>query len=277
MRVFVCGVRGSTPAPGGEFVRYGGHTSCIAIAPAAGLPTLVLDAGTGLQRLSTQLDGRAFNGTILLSHLHWDHTHGLPFFGAGDRQDARVTLLMPAQGDPINVLARAMSPPHFPIKPSDLRGSWRFLGIQPGPRPVEGFEVLAREIPHKGGLTYGYRVSNGVSTVAYLSDHSPIAFGAGPDGFGVYHTAALELSRDADLLIHDAQHTGAEFPQKVSYGHSAVEYAVGLAKAARAKRVLLFHHDPPRTDDQLDAIVEAHHDGPIPVGAATEGAVIDLA
>lgn len=276
VRLFVCGVRGSTPAPGPEFVRYGGHTSCIAIAPAAGPPTLVLDGGTGLQRLTTLLDGRAFNGTILLSHLHWDHTHGLPFFGAGDRQEARVTLLMPAQGDPVNVLARAMSPPHFPIKPTDLRGTWRFLGIQPGPRPVEAFEILAREIPHKGGLTYGYRISDGTTTVAYLSDHSPIAFGSGPDGFGAYHTAALELTRNADLVIHDAQYTPEEFPKRSSYGHSAVDYAIGLAKAARAKRVLLFHHDPPRTDDQLDAIVAAHRDESIPVEAAAEGSTIDL-
>ncbi len=276
VRLFVCGVRGSTPAPGPEFVRYGGHTSCIAIAPGAGPPTLVLDGGTGLQGLTTLLDGRAFNGTILLSHLHWDHTHGLPFFGAGDRQEARVTLLMPAQGDPVNVLARAMSPPHFPIKPTDLRGSWRFLGIQPGPRPVEGLEILAREIPHKGGLTYGYRVSDGTTSVAYLSDHSPIAFGSGPDGFGAYHTAALELTRNADLVIHDAQYTAEEFPKRSAYGHSAVDYAIGLAKAARAKRVLLFHHDPPRTDDQLDAIVAAHREEPIPVEAAAEGSTIDL-
>ncbi len=276
VRLYVCGVRGSTPAPGPEFVRYGGHTSCIAITSGAGQPTLVLDGGTGLQRLTTLLDGRAFNGTILLSHLHWDHTHGLPFFQAGDRQEARVTLLMPAQGDPANVLARAMSPPHFPIKPTDLRGTWRFLGIQPGPRSVEGFEVVAREIPHKGGLTYGYRVSDSSRSIAYLSDHSPIAFGAGPDGFGVYHAAAMELARNADLLIHDAQHTAEEFPKKSMLGHSAVDYAIGLAKAARAKRVLLFHHDPPRTDDELDAIVAAHREQPILVEAASEGSTIDL-
>jgi phosphoribosyl 1,2-cyclic phosphodiesterase len=276
VRVYVCGVRGSTPSPGADFVRYGGHTSCIAIAHATGQPSLVLDAGTGLQRLSAQLDGRAFNGTILLSHLHWDHTHGLPFFPAGDRQEAQVTLLMPAQGDPVNVLARAMSPPHFPIKPTDLRGRWRFLGIQPGERAVEGFEVLAREIPHKGGVTYGYRVSEGATSVAYLSDHSPIAFGSGPGGFGAYHPAAVELARGADLLIHDAQHTAEEFPQKVSLGHSAVDYAIGLATTARAKRVLLFHHDPPRTDDQLDAIVAAHAGASVPVAAAVEGSVIEL-
>ncbi len=257
-------------------MRYGGHTSCIAIARGPGAPPLVLDAGTGLQRLSSVLDGRAFNGTILLSHLHWDHTHGLPFFTAGDRQEAVVTLLMPAQGDPVNVLARAMSPPHFPIKPTDLKGRWRFLGIQPGERAVEGFVVVAREIPHKGGLTYGYRVTDGTTTLAYLSDHSPIAFGSGTGGFGAYHTAALELARGADLLIHDAQHTAAEFPQKSSLGHSAVDYAIGLAGAAGAKRVLLFHHDPPRTDDELDAIVAAHRNAPVPVEAAMEGSVIDL-
>ena len=155
VRLFVCGVRGSTPSPGPEFVRYGGNTSCVAIASDGQGPNLVLDAGTGLQRLSPLLQGRPFRGSILLGHLHWDHTHGIPFFAAGDRPDAEVTLVMPAQGDPVNVMARAMSPPHFPIKPSELRGRWRFLGIQEGPRTVEGFEVVAREIPHKGGLTYG--------------------------------------------------------------------------------------------------------------------------
>jgi phosphoribosyl 1,2-cyclic phosphodiesterase len=165
-------------------VRYGGNTSCIAVAHNGQAPTLVLDAGTGLQRLSPLLDGRPFRGSILLGHLHWDHTHGLPFFAAGDRPDAEITLVMPAQGDPANVLARVMSPPHFPIKPAELRGKWRFLGIQEGPRAVEGFDVIAREIPHKGGLTYGYRVAGAGATIAYLSDHSPIAFGPGPAGLG---------------------------------------------------------------------------------------------
>ena len=258
-------------------MRYGGNTSCIALAHDGQTPNLVLDAGTGLQRLSSSLDGRAFKGSILLGHMHWDHTHGIPFFGAGDRQDAEVTLLMPAQGDPINVLARAMSPPHFPIKPSELRGKWRFLGIQEGPRSVEGFEIVAREIPHKGGLTYGYRVTGAGATIAYLSDHSPIAFGPGPDGLGAYHAAAIALARSADLLIHDAQLTRAEFAARSPFGHSAVEYAVGLAEAAGVKRLLLFHHDPARTDDQIDAIVAAHRDSPIPVEAAAEGAVIELA
>jgi phosphoribosyl 1,2-cyclic phosphodiesterase len=169
-----------------------------------------------------------------------------------------------------------MSPPHFPIRPSELRGKWRFLGIQEGPRSVEGFEIVAREIPHKGGLAYGYRVTGDGATIAYLSDHSPIAFGPGPEGLGAYHAAAIALARSADLLIHDAQITRAEFAERAPNGHSAVDYAVGLAREAGAKRLLLFHHDPARTDDQLDAIVAAYRGNALAVDAATEGTVIDL-
>src|SRR5256885_17212617 len=133
---------------------------------------------------------------------------------------------MPAQGDPANVLARVMSPPHFPIKPAELRGKWRFLGIQEGPRPVEGFDIIAREIPHKGGLTYGYRVTGVVAPIAYLSVPNPIAFGPGPAGFGSYHPAAIALARGADLLIHDAQPISSEFAALAPFGHSAVESAV---------------------------------------------------
>src|SRR5579864_1962691 len=161
MRVWVCGVRGSTPAPGGEFARYGGHTSCIALGQDGGPPTLILDAGTGIRRVGALLGGRPFEGTILFGHLHWDHTQGLPFFAAADRPDARVDVLIPAQGDAGRVLARAMSPPHFPIGPDELRGNWRFDGLEPGDHHIEGFSVVAHEIPHKGGRTYGYRISDG--------------------------------------------------------------------------------------------------------------------
>jgi phosphoribosyl 1,2-cyclic phosphodiesterase len=276
VRVYICGVRGSTPAPGPEFVRYGGNTSCVALAPDGGAPTLVLDAGTGLQRLTQVLDGRPFRGSILLGHLHWDHTHGLPFFRAGDHPDAHVDLHMPAQGDPVAVLARVLSPPHFPIGPRDLRGDWRFHALEPGDHTIEGFTVTAREIPHKGGRTFGYRVSTGQIAIAYLSDHSPITLGPGPDGLGEYHDAALELARDVDMLLHDAQYTAAELPARAAFGHSAVEYAVGLAERSGARRLLLFHHDPPRTDDAIDEIVRSHQRTNVEVQAAAEGMVIDL-
>jgi phosphoribosyl 1,2-cyclic phosphodiesterase len=276
VRLYICGVRGSTPAPGKEFVRYGGHTSCVALAHDGAAPTLVLDAGTGLQRLTQVLDGKPFRGSILLGHLHWDHTHGLPFFRAGDQPDAQTDLYMPAQGDPVSVLARVLSPPHFPITPAELRGNWRFHALEPGDHRIEGFAVTAREIPHKGGRTFGYRVSDGRTTIAYLSDHSPISLGPGPDGLGEYHTDALELARDVDMLVHDAQYTAAELPARAAFGHSAIDYAVGLAERAHARSALLFHHDPPRTDDEIDDIVRAHQRPGVEVTAAAEGMVIDI-
>jgi ribonuclease BN (tRNA processing enzyme) len=239
-------------------------------------PTLVLDAGTGLQRLTDMLDGRPFRGSILLGHLHWDHTHGLPFFRAGDRPGAHVDLHMPAQGDPVAVLARALSPPHFPIGPTELRGEWRFHPLEPGDHTIEGFTVSAREIPHKGGRTFGYRVCDGRATFAYLSDHSPTTLGPGPDGFGEYHDNALALAREVDLLLHDAQYTAAELEPRADYGHSAIDYAIGLAERARARRLMLFHHDPPRTDDAIDAIVRDAQRPGLEIVAAAEGAVVDL-
>jgi phosphoribosyl 1,2-cyclic phosphodiesterase len=221
VRVFVCGVRGSTPAPGAEFARYGGHTSCLALASEGRRPTLVLDAGTGIRRVTGLLEGEAFAGSILLGHLHWDHTQGLPFFAAADRPDACTTVYQPAQADPVEVLARFMGPPHFPILPTELRGRWRFEALEEGRHDIEGFEVLALDIPHKGGRTFGFRVSDGRSSLAYLSDHNPVALGRGPRGLGPHHEAVLRLAEDVDVLVHDAQHTAEELPERAAFGHSA--------------------------------------------------------
>jgi ribonuclease BN (tRNA processing enzyme) len=240
----------------------------------------VLDAGTGLRCLADVLGNAPFRGTMLLGHLHWDHTEGLPFFAAGDRPDAAVRLLLPKQaGRAEKLLARMMSPPNFPITPRELRGDWSFDSIEEGHHALEGFDVLAREIPHKGGLTFGYRVAgeNG-RAVAYFSDHAPQLLGPGESGLGELHAAALELASGTDLLIHDAQYTAAELPTRGVYGHSAADYPALLAERAGVPRVLLYHHDPNRTDEQVRAIaadVAAAHPS-VDVGIATEGAVIDL-
>jgi phosphoribosyl 1,2-cyclic phosphodiesterase len=237
---------------------------------------LVLDGGTGLRNLTTHLGGQAFRGTILLGHLHWDHTHGLPFFAAGTQPDSEVTVGIPAQGDPEAVLERAFSPPHFPVTPTELQGHWRVIGYDEGEHDVEGFSVLAADIPHKGGRTFGYRVTDGAATLAYLSDHSPVGAGPGPDGLGARHENAMSLAREVDVLVHDAQHTAAEFAGREFLGHSAVEYAIGLAEAARARKLVLYHHDPSRTDDELDALVAAYQGATVEVVAAAEGLVLEL-
>ena len=196
MQAYFCGTRGSTPVNGAEQLHYGGYTSCIGLAHTGEPPTLVLDAGTGLQQLPLALHGRAFRGTLLLSHLHWDHTHGMPFFRSGTLPGNRVDVYLPEQGvDPEELLARAISPPHFPIRPKQLGDAWTFNAIKPGHHEFEGFSVDALEIPHKGGRTFGYRVSDDSGTLAYLPDHSPISLGPGPDGTGVYHDAAITLSK----------------------------------------------------------------------------------
>jgi ribonuclease BN (tRNA processing enzyme) len=250
----------------------------VAIAPDDGPPRLVLDAGTGLRRVTGLLRGEPFAGTIILTHLHWDHVHGLPFFTAGDREDARVTLLLPEpEGNATaeDVLAEGMSPPHFPITPRGLRGDWTFGAIAPGTFKADGFTVEAREVPHKGGRTFGYRVSDGHSSVAYIPDHCPTALGPGPEGWGEYHPDALALAAGADLLIHDAFLRPEEVPALGSFGHPAADYAVSLARRAGAGRVLLAHHKPDRTDDELDALAARFRADPR-VAVAAEGQVIDL-
>ena len=257
MRVHFCGVRGSTPVADAAFLRYGGSTSCVAVSRGDGEPRLVLDGGTGLMRLSAMLGPRPFVGTIMLSHLHWDHTHGLPFFAAGLRPGGHVRVLLPTDGaDPEELLARAFSPPHFPVRPRDLGGNWEFEAIEPGWHEVEGFDVLVAEVPHKGGLTYGIRVEGDGGSLAYLPDHAPTSLGGGMDGLGERHDAALRLCANVDLLIHDAQHVAKEFPMLAFLGHATIDYAMALADEADVGTLCLFHHAPTRTDDEIDAIVE---------------------
>jgi phosphoribosyl 1,2-cyclic phosphodiesterase len=290
VRVHFCGTRGSTPSPGPAFVRYGGHTSCLALAPdgagegASTAPCLLLDAGTGIREVSPLLEGRPFAGTILLTHLHWDHVQGIPFFEGGDHPGATVRLLLPPQEDGAaaeDVLARMMAPPLFPIRPGMLRGDWTFdvlpaaafdeSGLEVGP-----FHVRAWPVPHKGGATVGYRVTDGRATIAYIPDHCPTACGSGPDGWGEYHEAALALARNADLLIHDAHLLAEEVPAQASFGHAAADYAVELGRRAGARAVALFHHRFDRDDDAIDQLVQGLAPAPLDVFGAAQGTALSL-
>jgi ribonuclease BN (tRNA processing enzyme) len=270
VRLLFCGVRGSTSAPGIEFVRVGGHTSCVALAHDGEPWSLLLDAGTGIRRVTNHLDGNAFAGALLLTHLHWDHVEGLPFFAAGDRDDARVQVFMPDQGaSPTDVLARAMSPPHFPIGPDGLRGDWSFEGMKPGSHVVEGFEIQAFDVPHKGGRTFGIRVDDGTSagSIAYVPDHHPEP------------ATNLDIARvcaGVDLLVHDAQFLAAEQAIADAYGHATVDDALELARRCDARALALFHHGPARTDDEVEAIGRAAAGHGIEVVVAREEAVIEL-
>jgi phosphoribosyl 1,2-cyclic phosphodiesterase len=251
----------------------------VAVAHDGLPPSLVLDAGTGLRNLTPVLGDTPFSGTIVLGHLHWDHVIGLPFFAAGDCDGSCVRVMVPAQGlDAVDELTRLMSPPLFPITPKQLRGEWTFSSYGEETFDAGGFTVIAREIPHRGGRTMGLRITDGTRSVAYLSDHSPHDLGPGDDGLGVLHPAACELVAGVDLLIHDAQYTAVELRTvKGSWGHAAADYSVTLAKHCGVARLLLFHHDPGRTDDEVWAICESVAGAPgLNVDVAVEGGVIDL-
>jgi ribonuclease BN (tRNA processing enzyme) len=250
----------------------------VAIAHDGEAPSLLLDAGTGIRRTSSLMNGEPFRGSVLLSHLHWDHVHGLPFCDATDRLDSRVTLFVPDQldgSDPLEMLSRGMSPPHFPVRADELRGDWSFVSLSSSVLEIEGFRVLVEEIPHKGGRTYGFRVGDASATVVYMPDHCPSALGPGPDGLGEYHQEAMELCEGADVLIHDAQLVREELEAEGYFGHAAAEYAVELGRRAHVTRVVLFHHKQSRVDDELDAIAR-RFDGTPMVTVATQDTVLDL-
>lgn len=277
LRVTFHGVRGSTPCHGDDVRRYGGNTSCVSVE-APGEDPIVFDLGTGLRYFgATQPVDGSFRGSCLLTHLHWDHTQGLPFFVPILRQGASLRIYGPCQEDGSSVrdaMNRFMAPPHFPVAFDQLPGRIDFTDVGDADFAIDGFEVRSRLIPHVGN-TLGFRVTWRGASVAYLSDHQQPY-----DGSYSATQGALDLVRGADLVIHDAQYTPTEFEQKRNWGHCTVEYAVWLAKEAGARRLALFHHDPSRHDDAVDGLLrrareEAGCTG-LEVFAASEGLTVEV-
>jgi phosphoribosyl 1,2-cyclic phosphodiesterase len=275
------GVRGSTPCDGEHLARYGGNTSCVALE-SEGQPPIVFDLGTGLRNYGSVLmaEGRAdgFQAAMLLSHLHWDHVQGLPFFVPLHIPGNVVDVYGPRQQDgPLGeVFEGMMRPPYFPIRPDQLEGAVLFHDAGDDDFPVHDAKVRSRWIRHVGP-TLGYRVDWHGVTVAYLSDHGQGCGVGQSDDF--IPDEVLELCDGVDLLIHDAQHTPAEFEAKRHWGHCTVDYALHVAKESGAHTVALFHHDPAHGDDEVDALElqakerSAATDG-AEVVAAAEGMVL---
>ena len=239
MRLLLLGVRGSTAAPGADFVRYGGHTSCVAVFPdGSDVPTLVLDAGTGLRELTPRLAGAPYRGAILVSHLHWDHVQGLPFFVAGDRDDAQVNLYVPAQNSRSgrDLLAAAMAPPNFPITPEGLQGAWTFTALDAGYHTIGGFRVRATEVRHKGGRTFGYRISD--ETVVDRLRARPHRL---PRGRAT-RSATSSTTSTSCCTTRSSSRASAPWPTPTA--HSTVDDAIGLARECGVRKLVAV---PPRS------------------------------
>lgn len=245
------GVRGSTPCNDPSTVRYGGNTSCVSLH-AEGQPPLVLDLGTGLRYYAKQIDhGGEYHGVALVTHLHWDHVQGLPFFPPMLRAGSTMTIYGPAQEDGgsfSSALSDAISPPTFPIDFQLFAGEFSFRSLANDTVQVGDYTVKSRLIPHIGA-TLGYRITLGDVSVAYIPDHQQ-----NYDGSHEVPDAVRELVEGVDLLIHDSQYLAPEFAQKYYWGHCTPDFAVAIANACGAKSVALFHHDPNRTDQELDCL-----------------------
>jgi phosphoribosyl 1,2-cyclic phosphodiesterase len=242
------GVRGSTPCSCPTVQRYGGNTSCVSLE-AEGHDPIVFDLGTGMRPWGCSMDP-ADGVTVhaLVTHLHWDHIQGLPFFIPLQSPDTSMHVYGPGEADldMESAFGQFMSPPFFPIRVSDLPATVRFHDMHIDDLVVDGTEIMSRAVPH-AGRTNGYRVTrNGVS-VAYIPDHQePI------DNPTFVDPSVLELAANADVLIHDAQLWTDELPAKANWGHCTPEYAVEVAAQAGVSTLVLFHHDPGHTDEDLD-------------------------
>jgi phosphoribosyl 1,2-cyclic phosphodiesterase len=256
MEVKIFGPRGSLPSPGPAMNRYGGNTSCVHVTLADGT-TVVLDAGTGIRNVPVGDAASPPRVHILLTHLHLDHIQGLLFFSPLFRPDAEVTIWGPsAPGVPLrNRIARYLSAPLTPIEVRELPCRLDFRNCPISEWSIGSARIRAEAVIHRGP-TLGYRIDDGGASLCYVPDHEPAMLG-NIDEVEASWLSGHSLASGVDLLIHDCQYTDAEYPSHYGWGHSALSHTLVFAKRTDARGLLLFHHDPYHTDEQLDSILEA--------------------
>lgn len=253
MRVKVWGCRGSIPSPGAETSRYGGNTTCVEVRLADG-SLVVLDAGTGLRSLGAAVlrEPSLRRLHLLLTHAHWDHVQGFPFFVPAYLEGYAIRV----RGGPLaraslrRFLAHQMDPPFFPVNFADLRASFDFDSSDGEPLQIGAATIEPIPLKHPNG-GYGYHFIEGRKRFVFLTDNEighDHPGGLSDDEYG-------KLCRGADLVLHDAQYTDEQYRRTRGWGHSTFAAAVELAVSSRAKRFGLFHHDPAHRDQDLDAYV----------------------
>jgi phosphoribosyl 1,2-cyclic phosphodiesterase len=279
MRVTFYGVRGSVPAPGPATVRYGGNTSCVGVELSDG-SRLILDAGTGIRTLGNELikNGGAVRTSLLLSHTHWDHVLGLPFFAPLWKRDTELCIYPLINEAQERFQRTIFDDIHFPVSAQDIPSRVVFERPEGDSWRIGSATVTRIALNHPGG-SQGFRIQDADgSALAYLTDNE---LPSTPDAPLLDELA--RFSDGVDLLIHDSQYLSRDMPAKAGWGHSVVDDVLRLGKLAEPKRLALFHHDPDRPDDELDAIGARaatwleENAGQTEAVVACEGMSIDLA
>jgi CheY-like chemotaxis protein/phosphoribosyl 1,2-cyclic phosphodiesterase len=295
LRIRFWGTRGSLPKPGHSTLRYGGNTSCVEVETADGT-LIILDCGTGAHELGQALrvgGASGIRGHLLITHTHWDHIQGFPFFAPLFESSSEWDIYAPGGfGKRLEeTLAGQMEYTYFPVTLEQLDATVRYHDLVEGVFEIGRVRVVARYLNHPA-LTLGYRLECGGVSLVYAVDHEPHATHQAEGADPATGHADLPVHQEdrrhvdflsgADLVIHDATYTSEEYPERVGWGHSTVEYAVDMALAARARRLALFHHAPLRDDDALDRLVAYCRERVRKLGldlqvfAAAEGQVIEL-
>jgi phosphoribosyl 1,2-cyclic phosphodiesterase len=282
MRVRFWGVRGSIPVPGQSTSRYGGNTSCVEVRPKSGSP-IIIDAGTGLRRLGKSLMEEAFGDgkgstTILISHTHWDHVQGLPFFSPLYRAGNQVHIFARQRDTHLEaVFSQQHDMPYFPVPLSAMQADMSFHEVIEGARfDVGNAKITCARLNHPW-IAMAYRIDVDGAAVVYCADTAPFAdilfgreFMTTPPKLGEplphdiveelrkMRAGVVALAKDADLLIYDTQFTKDEYKLRPHWGHSHPDDAIAIAHDANVKRLCFFHHAPLRSDDDNDKILATY-------------------
>ena len=282
------GTRGSVPSPGPMTVRYGGNTPCVEVRTDSNA-LIILDAGTGIRELGRSLianaNGDGISADIFLTHAHWDHIQGIPFFAPIFQRGNHFTIWgsKELKTGIDRVIRDQMLPVVFPVPFDSLAAKISFAEIAEEERKGNGYTVKAFGVCHPGGaLGYRFSGSDGTGTsFVYISDNElreVETYGARPG----WQTELVRFIEGAQTLIHDATYTNDEYGRHRGWGHSTYEDAIDLAVRAGVRQLVLFHHKPERTDEDLDQCLAecqtlvAERGAPLTVVAAAEGMTLTV-